>query len=286
MSARLPDLAVVTLAALDLRGRPDHRAELTSQLLMGEIVRPLRRSRDRRWWEVENRSDGFRGWARDWGLVGVSRARASRWARRARARLGVLFAEVRDGPGRGALVSPLFWNARVIPGRRVGRQRQVELPDGRRGWIPGAALARAGAAPGITTRVRGLLGVPYLWGGRTPLGLDCSGFTQQVMAEQGLILARNADQQFREALPLPRGEQPALGDLVFFGTPGDPPGHVGLGLGGGYYAHCRGRVRINSTDPSNPLHDKELHPQTMGWRRPRRGPRRSPAPPLRGGESA
>lgn len=286
MSARTRGHAVVTLAALDMRGRPDHRAELTSQLLMGEIVRRLRPSPDGRWWEVENRADGFRGWARDWGLLAASAARASRWSRRARARVGVLFAEVREGPGRGALVSPLFWNARVIPGPRVGRQRQVELPDGRRGWIPEAALARAGAAPGIARRVRGLLGVPYLWGGRTPLGFDCSGFTQQVLAEQGVCLARNADQQYRDGLPLSRGENPRLGDLVFFGTPGAPPGHVGLGLGGGYYAHCRKHVRINSVDPSNPLHDKELHPQLRGWRRPLQGRRKGAKAPRRGGESA
>ena len=70
--------AVVSMAALDVRRRPDHRAELGSQLLMGERLRLLAPSPDRRWWRVEGLTDGYRGWVRAWGLVVVppSRARA------------------------------------------------------------------------------------------------------------------------------------------------------------------------------------------------------------------
>jgi cell wall-associated NlpC family hydrolase len=271
MTSRPRALAVVSLAALDVRRRPDHRAELTSQLLMGETVRLLRRSTDRRWWEVENRADGYRGWVRDWGLVEASPARVARWTRRARARVGQLFVELREEPGRGALVTPLFWNARMIPVASRGRFRRVELPDGRRGWLPAAALESGRARCDLAARVRALLGVPYLWGGRTPLGFDCSGFTQQVLAEQGLAIARDAGEQFRRARPLGRREAPRAGDLVFFGAPRGAIGHVGVGLGGGYYAHCRRHVRINSVDPANPLHDNELEPQMRGWRRPLRG---------------
>lgn len=270
MTSRHRTRAVVSLAALDMRRRPDHRAELTSQLLMGETVRLLRRSTDGRWWEAENRADGYRGWVREWGLVLASPARVARWTRRASARVWTLFVEVREGPGRGALVTPLFWNARVIPVASKGRFRLIELPDGRRGWLAAAALESRRARRDLAARVRGLLGVPYLWGGRTPLGFDCSGFTQQVLAEQGLAIARDAEEQCRRARPLRKGEQPRSGDLVFFGPPGGATGHVGLGLGGGYYAHCRRHVRINSVDPYNPLHDNELNAQMRGWRRPLR----------------
>jgi cell wall-associated NlpC family hydrolase len=270
MTARAGRLAVVSLAALDVRRRPDHRAELTSQLLMGETVRLLRSTMSRDWWEVENRADGYRGWVRGWGLVEGSAARVARWSRRASARVAHLFIEVREAPGRGALVTPLFWNARVIPVTTKGRFCQIELPDGRRGWVSAAALATGRASHDLVARIRGLLGIPYLWGGRTPLGFDCSGFTQQALAEQGIALARDAEQQFGRARPLRRGEEPRVGDLVFFGSPGRPVGHVGVGLGGGYFAHCRKQVRINSVDPGNPLHNNELMPQMRGWRRPRK----------------
>jgi len=272
MSRRAKALAVVSLAALDVRRRPDHRAELTSQLLMGETVRILPGRPHRGWREVENRTDGYRGWVREWGLVEAAAARVARWSRRARVRVTRLFAEVREAPGRGALVTPLFWNARVIPVATRGRFRRVELPDGRRGWLEAAALEPGRGERDLAGRVRGLLGIPYLWGGRTPLGFDCSGFTQQVLAEQGIALARDAGEQFRAARALRAGETPRAGDLVFFGAHSRPVGHVGVGLGGGYFAHCRGRVRINSVDLGNPLHDKELEPQMRGWKRPNKGP--------------
>ena len=261
--------AVVSLAALDVRRRPEHRAELTSQLLLGEVVRVLGGRLGGQWWRVEGLADGYRGWVRGWGLVRVPAARARSWQEKAAARVAVAVAEARTGPGRGALVSPLFLNSRVIAGRRRGAHRRVELPDGRRGWVPVASLACGGEKPALLERVISLLGVPYHWGGRTALGFDCSGFTQQVLAEQGVSLPRDAVHQLRASRWLASGEQPVPGDLIFFAAHGHPPGHVGIGLGGGYYAHCRGMVRISSLESANQLHDKELMPQSLGWARPR-----------------
>jgi SH3-like domain-containing protein len=260
---------VISAAVLDVRRRPGHRHELGSQLLLGEVVRVLRTHRDGTWVQVEGLSDGYRGWVRAWGLLRVARARARSWEAKAAARLVVASAEVRARPGGGALVSPLFLNSRVIAARRCGRWRRVELPDGRRGWISASALAGAGERVDLTERVMGLLGVPYHWGGRTPAGFDCSGFTQQVLAEQGIRLPRDAAHQMRSCRRLGAGETPVAGDLIFFGRPGRPVGHVGLGLGGGYFAHCRGIVRISSVGRHNALWDSELSGHSIGWWRPR-----------------
>ncbi len=261
--------AVVSLPALDLRRSPDHASEMRSQLLLGEVVRILGRSRDRQWLKVENAADGYRGWVRGWGVTAVPAVRARRWVRRARARVIKLYAEVKVRPGSGTLVSPVFWNGRLIAGRPRGTHRPVELPDGRRGWVERRALQLGRMrSPALLERVRSLLGVPYLWGGRTPLGFDCSGFTQQVLAEQGVLLPRDAHQQSRVSKRIGSGEAPALGDLVFFGRPDGPRAHVGLVLGGGYYAHARGRVRVASMDSLNPLRDRELFGQFRGYWRP------------------
>ncbi len=259
--------AVVSLAALDLRRSPAHGAELTSQLLLGEVVRVIGGRPGGSWWRVEGLADGYRGWVRDWGLVRVPIARARSWQEKSVARVAVPIAEARTGTGRGALVSPLFLNSRVIPGRRRGGHRRVELPDGRRGWVPVASLACRGERPALLDRVLSLLGVPYHWGGRTALGLDCSGFVQQVLAEQGLGLPRDAAHQFKASRRLAIDERPGPGDLIFFALPGHPPGHVGIGLGGGYFAHCRGMVRISSSESGNKLYDNELMPQSVGWMR-------------------
>lgn len=269
MSVPRAPFAVVSLASLDVRTRPQHRSELGSQLLLGEVVRVLGASRDGLWWRVENESDGYRGWARTWGLVPASAARAARWRARATARVIRPFLEGWSSPRPGALVSPLFLNSRLIPeGKRSGRRR-LELPDGRRAWVPAASVVIGNKSrTRLLARVRGLLGVPYLWGGRTALGFDCSGFVQQVLAEQGLSLPRDAAQQYRACRALRSGEPPRAGDLLFFAAPRAKPSHVGMALGGGYYAHARGRVLIGSVVPDNPLCDRALLDQLVAIRRP------------------
>jgi cell wall-associated NlpC family hydrolase len=163
----------------------------------------------------------------------------------------------------------LFWNARVIAAPNPGGLRRVELPDGRRGWVRSTGLGSVTRADrSLVARVRGLLGTPYLWGGRTAAGFDCSGFVQQTLAERRVRLPRDAQQQFRACRSVRTQEESREGDLVFFGLPAKPATHVGILLGGGYFAHARGAVRINSIVAGNPLFDRALMAQFRGIRRP------------------
>jgi cell wall-associated NlpC family hydrolase len=106
--------------------------------------------------------------------------------------------------------------------------------------------------------IRRFLGAPYLWGGRTPLGFDCSGFVQQTLAAVGVRVPRDAHDQYLACRRLGRSRTPRLGDLLFFARRGRRMSHVGIVLGGGVFAHARGKVGINSLDSSNPLYDKSL----------------------------
>jgi hypothetical protein len=273
VSRRRHRFAIVNIPVLDLRRRPDHRGELGSQLLLGEAVRLAAGAVRGGWVRVESLADGYRGWARDWGLLECDTKGLSEWLGRSRHRVSAPLALVSARERGGESLGPLPWMARVRVAERRGGRARVVLPDGRSGWTTGAALAPPrGRVMALRARVGSLLGVPYLWGGRTVLGLDCSGLTQLVMVEQGRPLPRDAHDQWRACRRVAGGAALAAGDLVFFSsTPRGRMEHVGILLGGGEYAHARGMVRLSSLEPSKPLFDKELARQLRGFGRPLRG---------------
>jgi len=277
----------VSLAALDLRRRPDHRAELGTQLLLGERLQVLPGPARSGWVRVRSLEDRYAGWVREWGLAVMSRAEAARWTRAATGRMRALFAEALAKPGSGGLVSPLLFGSRFRLGRRRGAWREIAMPDGRHGWLRSRLVRDVRERPpGFRSRIHGLLGVPYLWGGRTATGLDCSGFTQLVLREQGIELPRDARDQFRASRGLEPGEKPRAGDLVFFARPGQEPSHVGIYLRDGTFVHCRGDVHIGSILLGNSLSENELITQFVAFRRPAPGRSRGAGTVRRGGESA
>jgi len=92
------------------------------------------------------------------------------------------------------------------------------------------------------------LNTPYLWGGRSPLGIDCSGFTQMVYRLQGVDLPRDAYQQAKVGTTLSFVEESEAGDLAFFDNAEGKITHVGIILEDNHIIHASGKVRIDRID--------------------------------------
>ena len=104
------------------------------------------------------------------------------------------------------------------------------------------------------------LGVPYLWGGTTPKGFDCSGLVQRIYRLHGILLPRDSDQQakFGEPKHVGRPELLETGDLLFFGKSETQITHVAIYLSVNRFLHAHGQVRIGSLDSRHPLYDGKL----------------------------
>ncbi|WP_347374687.1 C40 family peptidase [Aequorivita sp. Q41] len=94
------------------------------------------------------------------------------------------------------------------------------------------------------------LNSPYLWGGKTPFGIDCSGFTQMVYKLNGYKLLRDASQQASQGEPLSFIEESEPGDLAFFDNDEGKITHVGIIMKDNYIIHAHGKVRIDRLDHS------------------------------------
>ena len=92
------------------------------------------------------------------------------------------------------------------------------------------------------------LNAPYLWGGRTPFGIDCSGFTQLIYRLHGMNLARDAYQQYESGKIITDIKEIEAGDLAFFENKSGKIVHVGIIMDNNQIIHASGKVRIDKLD--------------------------------------
>jgi len=266
--------AIITPWLSDVRAHPSSRAERVTQALVGEAVRAL----DERdgWTRLRLQRDGYLGWVPTDVLAPVSEVQAQEVDATPTHRVTADFGEACRSP-QGELVGRLPFGARLCVLERQGGWTRVGLVDGRAWWVRGDALSilparavDAGSIAGALARFTRFVGVPYLWGGRTPYGFDCSGLSQAFWESLGVIIPRDADQQRDAAEPV---NGPArAGDLHFFkaSRTGEAITHVGIALDATHFLHASGAAggtTVNSLDPRDERYSDALLDRWVDARR-------------------
>lgn len=260
--------AVVSLSVNYMREQPEYEAENGDQTLMGTVVEIID---EQSYWRRIVSPEPYKAWVNEMGLVEMSEEQTAAYIASPKYICTADYSHIYKSPdARSTRLSDFVMGGLLriafdAKGRALkkGRFLGAMLPSGETGWVPKEDVepftawnaSRDASGESIVRTAMGFLGVPYMWGGTSIKGVDCSGLALCAYYMNGILLPRNASQQARA------GEDVSLdalekGDLLFFGTPatdGKPErvSHVGIYIGDGLYIHSSQKVRISSLDKSS-----------------------------------
>lgn len=232
-------------AVIPVRAEARESSEMVTQLLFGELCEPLDQSQSN-WWRVRLLDDGYEGWLNPVMLCPITDEEIITFRRKAFVMGGSLI--LSDD---SAL--PLPMGARIPMPRSgpfgsfsVGAHTWRPGPDLR--WIPSQDSEQ------LLPLARCFRNIPYLWGGRSGFGIDCSGFTQLLFRICGIALPRDSSQQARQGTGV-LWDQHQTGDLAFFRKAHrDNISHVGVLDGQGSILHASGKVRKDPFSEAGIVH--------------------------------
>lgn len=231
------------LSIVSLRLEPSDKSELVSQVLYGEIFKIIEYRK--KWSKIRLSLDNYEGWIDNKQFQLIEKNNFDELSKQTDiyAHDLVEFVESQDN-----LLSP-------IP---LGSQLNglTLLKD----IYQGVTIYGIKPKPAIIKTALLFLNAPYLWGGKTPFGIDCSGFTQMVYRLNGYTLLRDASMQATQGEALSFIEESEPGDLAFFDNSEGAIVHVGIIMKNHYIIHAHGKVRIDRLDHSGIYNaDKNIH---------------------------
>lgn len=227
------DYGICNLSIVPLRGEPSDSCEMVSQILYGEHFKILETRK--KWSRIRLAFDSYEGWIDNKQYVNIPEQDYSYFETK-ETRLSSDLVDFVTG-----LDKQLF---SICLGSSVSASQYLKhLFEGK------SIVQRLPKEKLIETALL-YLNSPYLWGGKTPFGIDCSGFTQMVYKLNGYRLLRDASQQATQGEALSFIEESEPGDLAFFDNEEGKITHVGIIMEDNYVIHAHGKVRIDRLDHS------------------------------------
>lgn len=229
------------LGIVPLRKENSHQSEQTSQLLYGEIFKIIDQRKD--WFKIRLQWDKYEGW--------IAKNQAI---------------EITEKEYKSIEHTPLVTSNHLIDFLHLANKEIFPIPLGsdlrslsilnHSLEIDSSPINKSKSA--LVQTAYQYLHSPYLWGGKTPMGIDCSGFTQMVYKIHGIPLLRDAYQQAEQGTTLSFIEESEPGDLAFFDDQEGKIIHVGILLLDHFIIHAHGKVRIDRIDQTG-IFNKELN---------------------------
>lgn len=239
---------VVVVPVANMYSGPNEKADVVSQAIYGSNVTLLVARGE---WSRIQTSDHYKGWLPSRHirilLTGDGYARSGTTVQ-----VQSLFANIYAEPDvmrhKPLLTIPFESHLEVVADAKMSDGKpapedwlQVHLPDLRRAWVQAGDITsdpKPLSIPESIELAKRFLGVPYLWGGRSSFGFDCSGFTQMLVRARGIEMPRDADQQaaWSGVTQVERKDLQA-GDLLFFGASAKEITHTGMYIGEGQFVH-------------------------------------------------
>lgn len=230
---------ICNLSLIPLRPEPSHRSEMVSQLLFGDVFEVFERYEE--WIRIKCHFDSYVGWIQQVQCLPIDFTEFKEISENSH------FVSNSDQ----AIVSMGNKEVRILLGSTIPNYKDGKFSINAQEYAFDKELSNtknALSAQTILDAANRFLGSPYLWGGKSMYGTDCSGFVQVAFKLAGIRLWRDTHQQATQGIALSLLEETTAGDLAFFDNPEGKISHVGILLDKDKIIHASGMVRIDPID--------------------------------------
>ena len=225
------DYGICNLSIVPIRINNSHKSELISQLLYGDCFKLLEEKED--WIKIITLFDEYTGWINKRQFLKISKDNAEEisFEKNKYSNRLIDYIETSDGK-----LACLFLGSNVAAAEFLGHK------------FDGHFQVKSNKKSNLIKIASLYLNSPYLWGGKTPSGIDCSGLTQMTYRINGHFIPRDASQQVELGETLSFIDESQAGDLAFFDDDEGKIIHVGILLENNYILHSHGKVKIDRID--------------------------------------
>lgn len=245
------------LSLVAVRAEPSGKAEMVNQLLFGDLLDVLETREN--WLRIRSLHDNYEGWCDSLQIHILSDETMDVLKHSSRQMVYDIYAQI-STPGKPGIQLVLGSTLYILSGGKIAG------PHGEYHLSEGESCPPALYEPEEIAETAALyLNAPYLWGGRSPFGIDCSGLVQMVFKIKGISLKRDASQQVTLGKLINLIEESRAGDVAFFDNEEGKIIHTGILTGKGSIIHASGSVHIDPVDHHG-IYNKALGKYTHSLR--------------------